>query len=315
MRKQKLWISLSALVLILASLACGTPAATPTPIPTPTSPPPPPPPTGASLTIINNSGVDIWYLYVSPSTSSSWGDDQLGADIITAGSTYTLTGITEGNYDLLVEDTSHNTIETWMGVALSGSTTWTVVGAGGNTGGGGTVSLEITNHSGVDIFYLYISPTTSSDWGDDQLGADIISVGSTYTLSNIPAGTYDIKVEDSSHNVIESYAGVVFDTNLTWDVTGSNTGGATGGNAGMSSLTIINNTGVDIWYIYLVAQNTATWGPDQLGSDILSAGGTYTITGIPPAFYDVKFEDSNHNVLIIVEAVDLRSNNTITLSP
>ena len=105
---------LAVVALILSSLACSVPSgpapteavpvaeptaaptAAPTALPTqvpPTEPPPTQPapakpvPTkaapvepsaeGATLEIINESAVDIWYVYLSPSKSDSWGEDWL----------------------------------------------------------------------------------------------------------------------------------------------------------------------------------------------------------------------------------------------
>ena len=43
-----------------------------------------------TLRIINQSSVSVWYLYVSPSSSSSWGSDQLGANVVSPGETFRL---------------------------------------------------------------------------------------------------------------------------------------------------------------------------------------------------------------------------------
>jgi len=219
------WFGLAIGLLILASIACGGGAAPPTQAPPTQAPPTQAPPTQAppteapgetaSLEIINNSNTDIWYLYVAPSSETDWGDDQLGATIVYAGESFTLTDIPYGTYDLLAEDSSHTEIERWMGVEINEDMTWTVIGTAGST-----ASLEIINASDTDIWYLYISPSSSTTWGDDQLGAHIIAAGERYTITDIPAGTYDLKAEDSNHNPIETWMGVEISGAMGWTVSG-----------------------------------------------------------------------------------------------
>lgn len=215
------WFGLAMGMLILATIACGggteapTQAATEAPTQAPPTEAPPTEEGTASLEIINNSSTDIWYLYVAPSSDTDWGDDQLGANILYAGESFTLTDVPYGTYDLLVEDSSHNTIETWMGVDIYEDLTWEVFGTAG-----GTASLEIINASGTDIWYLYVSPSSSTTWGNDLLGANIIPTGESYVLSDIPAGTYDLMVEDSNHNPIETWMGVDIAGFPTWTVRG-----------------------------------------------------------------------------------------------
>jgi len=43
------------------------------------------------FTLHNNSSVDIYYVYVSPSSSSFWGDDVLGEDVLPSGDTVDIT--------------------------------------------------------------------------------------------------------------------------------------------------------------------------------------------------------------------------------
>jgi hypothetical protein len=181
--------------------------------------PPTPIPVGgstASLTVVNNSSQAVFYLYISPTTNSSWGDDQLGASTIPAGSSYTFTGLTPGSYDLKAEDSGHNIIQTWMGVSLTGSVTWTLPSSGG---GGSTASLTVVNNSGQAIWYLYISPTTNSSWGDDQLGVNTIPAGSSYTFTGLTPGSYDLKAEDSAHNALKTWMGVSLTGSTTWTIT------------------------------------------------------------------------------------------------
>lgn len=74
----------------------------------PPPPPPPPPPSSASLKVNNYSSQSLYYLYVSPCGSDTWGPDQLGSRTISSGSSLTLTGLPcPACYDLKVETSGH----------------------------------------------------------------------------------------------------------------------------------------------------------------------------------------------------------------
>lgn len=71
---------------------------------------------------------------------------------------------------------------------------------------GKKASVKIVNKSKWDIHHLYMSPADEKDWGPDQLGKNVISAGGgTFTLSDIPCDTWDVKVvdEDDDECVIE----------------------------------------------------------------------------------------------------------------
>lgn len=46
--------------------------------------------TQLTVNVVNNSGGEIWHLYLSPADNDNWGADQLNETKITAGSTRTL---------------------------------------------------------------------------------------------------------------------------------------------------------------------------------------------------------------------------------
>lgn len=62
------------------------------------------------VTIENGLGSwDIWYVYVSPATDDSWGDDRIGAEnILSPGNTITV-WVDPGTYDIMVEDVDEDT--------------------------------------------------------------------------------------------------------------------------------------------------------------------------------------------------------------
>jgi hypothetical protein len=172
---------------------------------------------GSDLYIVNNSSQTICYFYASFSTESSWGDDWLGSsNTIPAGTTFTFTGVAQGAYDFKADDCSNNEIASEYGVDFPTYDTWTLSDTGST---GGTYDLYIVNNSSYTVCYLYISPDTSSDWGEDWLGSATIPSGTSYTFYSVSAEVYDIKAEDCSHNVIVTYDKFDFPTYDTFTIT------------------------------------------------------------------------------------------------
>jgi hypothetical protein len=94
-----------------------------------------------------------------------------------------------------------------MGGGTGGNTNGNTNGSTtGGTGGGNEVSppaqtsgaVRITNSYSYSIYYIYLSPSNSSQWGTDQLRNRIVSVGASFTITNIPAGRYDLKAVASN---------------------------------------------------------------------------------------------------------------------
>jgi len=212
------WVLLATAVLVLVILACGPSGRTPAPeaVPTqevqPTLPPADTPaPQGASLEITNDSGIDVWYIYLSPSKSDQWGEDWLEDHVIRDGETYTIVGVPEDIYDVKAESENQEVIEIYGNVDFEGEMTWTVTGLG---------SLEVTNESEDTIADLYISPSDSTTWGDDWLGADAIDPGASYAVSDVPRGVYDIKATDPDGDNVEVLYNVTLYGQSSWTVVG-----------------------------------------------------------------------------------------------
>ena len=53
--------------------------------------------------------------------------------------------------------------------------------------------FDFSNTGTLDICQLFLSPTSTNDWGPDQLAGQKIPAGQKFTLTNIPAATYDAK--------------------------------------------------------------------------------------------------------------------------
>jgi hypothetical protein len=215
-------------VLVLAALACGgddttiPPATAPpaTQAPPSTAAPTKAPPTaapqagGASIEITNASGVEVWYIQISPAKADSWGDDWLGDVIIADGQTHTIADIPEGRYDVRALDRDANEIEVLWGMDISGNMTWEITGTEAVGG------FEIINHTDETIGYLYISPVESASWGEDWLGENVIEAGETHVVTGVSAGNYDVRATNLDEEVIEVLYNVPLSGQDTWTVVG-----------------------------------------------------------------------------------------------
>jgi len=141
-------------------------------------------------------------------------------------------------------------------------------------------SLEITNNSGTDVVYVYLSPSQADRWGEDWLQGHVIHHGETYTIAEIPAGTYDVKAEDENQEVIETWWNVEFDGKMMWTI------------LGVASLEVINDSPDTITDLYISPTEDETWGETWLSADVIDPGETYVVGSIPRGTYDIKATDA-----------------------
>jgi hypothetical protein len=248
-----------------------------------------------TLEIINDSGMDVWFLYLSPGSTDEWTDDEyLGEAIITAGETFTLTGIPSGSYNALVEGDLYNDIETWYDVAFNGIVTWRVTGSDTET-----VPLTIINSSPVDMGYVYVRPTQSSEYGDDLLGDNVIGPGQSFTLIGIERGTYDVRAESVDQAVIGTWYDAHFYEGYdpkTWTVVGA---------GDSASLSIMNSSEVAIGYVYLAQAYSDEWSDNLLGEEPIDPGESAALRDIPFGIYDMRAETADHG------GIDVRFEQTL----
>lgn len=62
------------------------------------------------------------------------------------------------------------------------------------------VEVKFDNKTDWSIHHMYLAPTSTEEWGPDQLGDDTIEPGDNFTLKNIPEGKYDFKIVDEDED-------------------------------------------------------------------------------------------------------------------
>ena len=75
----------------------------------------------ATLRIVNDTGYTVYYLRISPNSSSEWGADRLGSSVLSNGESFSVS-VSNGRYDIQLEDEDEDTY-TKMNVSVSDDTT------------------------------------------------------------------------------------------------------------------------------------------------------------------------------------------------
>jgi len=172
------------------------------------------------LTLNNDSADTVWFVHLSPSTARNWGQDELGAtEIINPGASRVF-DVPAGTYDLRVVNSDLDTIVETYGVELTANLTYTVSGQLTGPGEGGPITLTVANELSVPVCYLFVSPSTSTEWGPDWLGAtEVIQPGASRGFA-VPAGVlYDFRADDCDHNMLQDeYQILISDLGFSWTV-------------------------------------------------------------------------------------------------
>lgn len=70
----------------------------------------------------------------------------------------------------------------------------TACGGDDSNGPSNHASLKVANTADHSVWYVFVRDCGTSDWGDDLLGADVISIGETQTFS-VGTGCKDVLLE------------------------------------------------------------------------------------------------------------------------
>jgi len=164
------------------------------------------------LDIMNETGYDIYYVYISQVGDDSWGNDKLGDIVIYNGETHRIIFTEQPSLeiDILVEDVDGDRY-TVAAVNLADTDLITFTRNDMNQeesdllyrvtieGPGGEFSgyIELTNRIGRVIKYVYLRDKIN-DWGPDLLGEEIFLDEGVFevTMVNFPDSIFDVKFED-----------------------------------------------------------------------------------------------------------------------
>jgi hypothetical protein len=166
-------------LLGLTLLACGGGSS---------PPPPPPPPTTGSLQLTNGAALPINEVYVSLSTSTTWGAVR-NSTAIAPSAVWTLDGLAPGTYDAAA--TINGAVGTYyaylMGFPIVAGVTYPVTAVTGDFTG----SLRVVNGATSTITELYVSLPSDPTWGPNQLVA-AIPLSGVVVMNDVAPGPWDV---------------------------------------------------------------------------------------------------------------------------
>jgi len=152
------------------------------------------------VTFSNTTGNKIEMIFLSPGDSDHWGPDLIGADYVMKD------GTTLGYYvdypedtfkfDILAIDDKGNKFEVYDYELIAGEDSTiklTKKNLNGSAPDFTLATVEVTNNTGYEIEYLFISPEDTDAWGADLLDEETtLSDGDSHSVV-IPVGKDKVK--------------------------------------------------------------------------------------------------------------------------
>ena len=157
-----------------------------------------------SVTIVNNTGTSIYYIFMNETASSLKGKDRLDSDqvirngqSVTLNLMYPLERVSTYNFRL-IDSEGNSYIKTDVQV----STDSRIVFTASDLSQGSSITIE--NNTGFTIWYIRISETISNSWGWDWLEDEVLYNGNSVTFKlpdNInKVNSYDIMLVAQNEN-------------------------------------------------------------------------------------------------------------------
>lgn len=82
----------------------------------------------------------------------------------------------------------------------------------------GSCRLMVRNGlEGADVYYIFVSPSVSDDWGPDALGNRVILPGAVCTL-HVYSDTYDLMAIDAADNAYVKWGVSIGNDGYGWDI-------------------------------------------------------------------------------------------------
>lgn len=141
-------------------------------------------------------------------------------------------------------------------------------------------TLYATNTGFDSVCFLYISPSSNSDWGGDWLGSGFLDSGNTLAIT-VEAGWYDLLAEDCNGNqTVESDVYISAGGSFNWNIYIETSVVPT-------SLTVSNWLDETVCFLYISPDSSSEWGGDWLGDSVLEPYGSI-IFYLNDDSYDLK---------------------------
>jgi hypothetical protein len=168
----------------------------------------------------------------------------------------------------------------------------------------GDQDFSLSNHTGIDIHELYISPSDENDWQEDVLGEDVLADGESTDIefsTSVNSRFWDVKIIDEdgeslSWQGLDLYAisevSLYYENGKVWLES----------DAPVPNLEfeLVNDTGVEIYALYISAAGEDSWEEDVLETDTLADGESVDLDlgeGSGAHLWDLRIEDEDEGYL------------------
>jgi len=182
--------------------------------------------------------------------------------------------------------------------------------------------IKVINNTGYQGYNLFIRAAGTNQWGIDLLGNEYLRNGHSFSISSLPSSRsnrYDIRLIDTDRDsytklniAINPNTNIIFTfDDFDKDITAAES------NEG-PPVTIVNNTGSHIFYVYISPTSSDRWGYDRLNSNQTLQNGQTVSLRLPYALnvtdkYDIMLEDSE-GVTFTKFNVTVKANGRITFT-
>ncbi len=154
-----------------------------------------------------------------------------------------------------------------------------------------TGAVTVVNSHCIPIEELYLVPSTSMDWGANQLTASV-APGASFTVSNVPPGSYDVMAVAADGVAWEDYGiPVVAGATYPWPFPMP---------AGKGCLQVVNSSAFTVRYLWAARASSGActyggslWGTEQLQSWTIAPGQSFTLSNMDAGYdYDLLAQDT-----------------------
>jgi hypothetical protein len=170
------------------------------------------------ITVLNQLNRSICFVFISPSSSDSWGNDRLDSDeTILPGDRRDFWLPNESTYDIQALDCDNNVVLERDDVILQGSI---FLDAEDTTTPPEPTDLTVTleNVSGRSVCFVFISSSSADSWGEDWLNSDEVIVNGGQRAFQMPPGTYDFLAQGCNEETLSDIREVTLSEDSVWTV-------------------------------------------------------------------------------------------------
>lgn len=295
----------------------------------------------ALLIITNDTPYELWYGYIREHGSFGWDFNNTDIfpddEIVTCGQTFRYP-IDAGCYDLLIDtdddrgyqiyysqDSIYIASSDIVSVTLTAANRTTLsyepeeITPGNFTVGDGTASIEIVNGVSDNLFFVFLSPSNSPNWGGNRLGDEyFLQTGEKLTIFTEP-GTYDLIIPDHLYDNYLFMDVVVADSERITVL--PKTSVSVQGRyfedpyyffdsmslpGGTPSITYQNDLNSMVYQVNIRDHDQPEWGKNLLLSYTLNIGSRIVLP-VSNGCYDLRAETRSHTTGDIVNVYELDS--------